>query len=87
MNNKQVIYQLIDNKYNDNKIDIIIDSLINNLMNNYNDYLLNGPSNNIENEILTIYNALKYNYKTYKSKNEYLFNFVRSILCFFNIIS
>ena len=66
MNNKQLIYQLIDNKYNDNKIDILIDRLINNLMNNYNDFLINGPSNDINNEILTIYNALKYNYKKYK---------------------
>jgi hypothetical protein len=44
-------------------------------------------------EILKIYKifflkyVVKHSYKTHKSKNEYLFNFVRSILCFFNIIS
>ena len=62
MNNKQLIYKLIDNKYNDNNFILLIDNLIN----NYNDFLINGPSNNINNEILTIYNALKYNYKKHK---------------------
>jgi len=62
MNIKQLIYKLIDNKYNDNKIDILIDRLI-----NYPNDLMTEPNNlELENKILTIYNALKYNYKKHK---------------------
>ena len=50
MNNKQLIYKLIDNKYNDDYISISIDELTNEQLN----------------YMLLLYNALKFNYKKYK---------------------
>ena len=52
MNNKQLIYKLIDNKYNNNDISFLIDDL---------NQGLNGLENGIK-----LYNALKLNYKKYK---------------------
>ena len=55
MYDKKILYQLIDNKYNDNKIDIYLNLIYHNYVNDANNYLL------------LISNALKYNYKKYNN--------------------
>ena len=76
--NKQVLYKLIDNKYNHDELIITFSETDN--YNNYNNYNI---YNNYKYEIL-VNNALKYNYKKYNNiitkltiygNNHYLYNF------------